>query len=340
MRSEALFLVRKGDAEKAFERSEFVLPPLKNGEVIIESEAFGLNYADVMARKGMYRDAPPMPSIIGYEMVGIVVELGPNANPDLLGKRVVAFTRFGGYAKHVITWDYAAISIEDMSIEDAMPLCTQAVTAYYMAEYLCPVHKGDNVLVHAAAGGVGTILIQLAKRKGATVFAKIGDDKKADLVKKLGADHVINYKTSNYEVEISKILKDEKLDVSFNPVSGSTFKTDLRLLGSGGRLALFGASEMSSKFGIFSMINFARKMIMGTPIGLIMTSRNILGINMLRIADDKPMVLKECLEQVVRLYNAKELIPQSGGVYPIEQLAAAHKALESGKTTGKLIVKW
>lgn len=340
MKSEALFLVRTGAAEQAFERRAFELPALKDGEVLIESEAFGLNYADVMARKGMYKDAPSRPSIIGYEMVGKVVELGPNANPDLLGKRVVAFTRFGGYGKHVITWDYAAIPINEMPIEDAMVLCTQAVTAYYMAEYLCSIHKDDKVLVHAAAGGVGTILIQLAKRKGATVFAKVGDDKKVELVKKLGADHVINYKSTNYEDEIKKILKGSKLDMSFNPASGSTFKADLRLLGSGGRLALFGASEMSSKFGIFSMINFARKMIMLSPIGLIMHSKNILGINMLRIADDKPMVLKECLEQVIKLYNEKALIPQSGGVYPIEKMAEAHTALESGKTTGKLIVKW
>jgi NADPH2:quinone reductase len=341
MNSEAMFLVRKGDADKAFERRERTLPELKAKEVLIESEAFGLNYADVMARLGLYREAPPMPCVIGYELVGTVKEVGVDADSSLIGKRVVAFCRFGGYGKHVITWDYAVVPIGEMPSEEAMVLCTQAVTAYYMAEYLTPVHKGEKVLIHAAAGGVGTILIQLAKRKGAEVFAKIGDDSKVDLVRSLGADHVINYKRSDYRQQIDSILKGDRLDISFNAVAGSTYKTDLKLLGSGGRLVLFGGAELGrAKYGIFSTLNFARKMGMLIPIGLMMRSKNILGVNMLKIADNRPMVLKTCLVDVVELYHKGELKPQVGGVYTIDELGKAHAALESGKTTGKLTVKW
>ena len=222
-----------------------------------------------------------------------------------------------------------------------MVLCTQAVTAYYMAEYLTPIHKNEKVLIHAAAGGVGTVLIQLAKRKGAEVFAKIGNESKRALVEKLGADHVINYTTCDYATEIEKRLKGERLDVSYNPVAGTTFKKDLALLGSGGRLILFGGSELTSaKWGILSQLNFVRKMGMVLPIGLMMRSKNILGVNMLKIADNRPMVLSECLHEVVKLYLKGELIPQVGGVYAVNQIAEAHAALESGKTTGKLSVKW
>jgi NADPH2:quinone reductase len=340
-KTEAMFLVKKGDALTAFERRVMELRDLKGNEVLIESEAFGLNYADVMARLGLYREAPPMPCVVGYELVGTVIEVGNDADPSLLGKRVVAFCRFGGYGKHVITWDYAVVPIADTPAEVAMVLCTQAVTAYYMAEYLTPIHKHEKVLIHAAAGGVGTVLIQLAKRKGAEVFAKIGDDSKASLVRQLGADHVINYKKSDYGQQIESILKGDRLDASFNAVAGSTYKIDLKLLGSGGRLVLFGGAELGrARWGIFSTLNFARKMGMVIPIGLMMRSKNILGVNMLKLADHRPIVLKHCLEDVVALYMKGELKPQVGGVYSVDQLAEAHAALEGGKTTGKLTVKW
>jgi NADPH2:quinone reductase len=210
-----------------------------------------------------------------------------------------------------------------------------------MAEYLTPVYKVDTVLVHAAAGGVGTLLIQMAKRRGATVIAKVGRQEKEVLVKKLGADAVVNYRKGDYADQVKQALGDGRLDVSFNPVAGSTFKKDMSLLGSGGRIILFGGSELSgSKYGIFSTLAFVAKMGRILPIGLMIRSKNVLGVNMLKIADNKPEVLQYCLKQVVALYENGDLKPQSGGVYPAHQLAEAHAALESGTTTGKLGVKW
>lgn len=339
--SEAMFLVRKGAAETAYERRPFTIDGPGEGEVMVESEAFGLNYADVMARRGLYREAPPMPCVVGYELVGKVVEVGANVDPSLLGKRVLAFCRFGGYAKHVVTHDYAVVPIDETPAEIAMALCTQAVTAYYMAAYLTPIQKGDKVLIHAAAGGVGTILIQLAKQRGATVFAKIGSNSKAALVKELGADYVINYNESDYAEQIRNILQGKRLDASFNPVAGSTYKKDFALLGSGGRLILFGGSEMGKgKWGILTTLNFVFKMGMLLPIGLMMRSKNVLGVNMLKIADNRPQILDECLNKVVEMFLKGDLKPQVGGTYKVDELGKAHAALESGNTTGKLSVFW
>ena len=339
--TEGIVLIKNGAAKNAFERREISILAPKENEVLIESEAFGLNYADVMARRGIYREAPPLPCVVGYEVVGTIREIGKNVTPELLGKRVVAFCRFGGYAKKVVTQDHAVVEIQDTPAEVAMVLCTQAVTAYYMAEYLTPIHKNEKVLIHAAAGGVGTVLIQLAKRKGAEVFAKIGNESKRALVEKLGADHVINYTTCDYETEIEKHLNGLRLDVSYNPVGGTTFKKDLALLGSGGRLLLFGGSELTSaKWGILSQLNFVRKMGIVLPIGLMMRSKNILGVNMLKLADNRPMVLSECLQAVVGLFRSGELIPQVGGKYSVAEIAAAHEALENGETTGKLTIFW
>ena len=183
MKSEGYFLVKNGDSSSAFELREFELKSPGTNDVVIEVEAFGLNFADVMARRGLYRDAPPKPCLIGYEVVGKVIEVGKDGNQDLLNKRVVAFTRFGGYAKHVVTWDYAAVPVGDQPAGELMALATQGVTAYYMSMYLTPIHKDDKVLVHAAAGGVGTLLVQLAKIKGATVYAKVGSKDKEKYVK-------------------------------------------------------------------------------------------------------------------------------------------------------------
>ena len=341
LKSEAFFITKTGSPDDAFQLREFELEAPSEGQVQIEVEAFGLNYADVMARRGLYREAPPFPCIVGYEVVGKIVDCGSESDQHLKGKRVLAFCRFGGYARHILTESHAVVEVQEQPAQELLALCTQAVTAYYMAEYLTPVHQADIVLIHAAAGGVGTLLIQLAKNKGATVIAKIGNEQKRALVEQLGADFVVNYNTSDYSVEIEKFLKGRRLDISFNPVAGSTYKKDMQLLGSGGRMILFGGSELSKgKWGIFSKLNFVRKMGLILPIGLMMRSKNVLGVNMLKIADNKPEVLEHCLKAVVRSYEEGKIVPQIGGVYSFENLIEAHTALESGKSVGKLSVFW
>lgn len=339
--SEALFLVRTGSANKAFElrRLEINLPG--KDEVLIETEAFGLNFADVMARRGLYREAPPMPCVLGYEVVGIITSLGEGVPDHLLGKRVVAFCRFGGYAKHVITPASTVAEIVDAPAEEAMALCTQAVTAYYMACYAAPIHPGERVLIHAAAGGVGTILLQLAKQRGGIVYAKVGDESKEALARSLGADHVINYKKADYKHQLQQLLGNERLDVSFNAIGGSTFKKDMKLIDSGGRLILFGGAELTmGKWGMFSQLNFVRKMGLVMPISLMMQSKNILGVNMLKIADSKPHVLATCLEAVVTLYRSGNLRPHVGMICSAKDIGSAHTSLESGKSTGKITIFW
>ena len=341
VKSQAFFLHKKGNAEEAFELRDFEIAAQINQEVLIEVESFGLNYADVMARRGLYKEAPAFPCVVGYEVVGKVVQLSSDADKSLLGKRVMAFCRFGGYSKHVVTNDFATVVVEEEPASELLALCTQAVTAYYMAMYLSPVHKGDIVLIHAAAGGVGSLLIQMAKFRGATVVAKVGRKEKHEFVKKLGADFVVNYNECDYQKRTSELLEGERIDISFNPVAGSTYKKDFELMGSGGRLVLFGGSELSGgKWGIFSKLNFVRKMGLILPIGLMMRSKNVLGVNMLKIADNRPNVLTHCLSESFEMYKKGIIKPQVGGTYAQKDFSKAHNALEGGKTTGKLSVNW
>jgi NADPH2:quinone reductase len=341
METEAIVLCKIGTSSEAFEKRLVQLPELLADEVLIESEAFGLNYADVMARHGLYKEAPPMPCVLGYELVGIVKQVGLDCSPEWIGKRVLAFSRFGAYAKQVQTKVNAIVEIDDLPAEIAMSLSTQGVTAYYMSDVVSPIRKNEHVLIHAAAGGVGSLLIQLAKRKGATVYAKIGSEEKRELALNLGADYVINYKESDYEVELQRLLGKNRLSASFNPIAGDTIKKDMQFLGPNGRLFIFGGSQMvGGKFGIFSKLKFLFDMGVVLPIALMMRSKSLIGVNMLKIADAHPEIIATCLKEVTELFRKKELTTHVGGVYQIGQINEAHDFLESGKSMGKITIRW
>lgn len=338
----AIFLNKKGNADQAFEIKETRKPEIsKLDDVLIKVEAFGLNYADVMARHGQYKEAPPFPAILGYEVVGIVEAVKNSKNNHLIGKRVVGFTRFGGYAEYALSKEFGVVVIDNMDVGKALCIATQYVTAYYMTSVATNLFKGDKVLVHAGAGGVGTALIQLCKLKGCTVIATAGSSEKISYTKSQGADYGINYRHSDYALEVNKQLKEKRIDVTFNPIAGSTFKKDFGLIGSGGRIILFGGSELSGKkWGILSGVNFIRKMGFRLAIGLMMRSKSIIGVNMLKIGDNKPEILKHCLTEVTKLISEGKLDPQVGASFSAINIAKAHNLLESRKSTGKVIVKW
>ncbi len=340
MQTQAFVLTNIGSAAQAFSFQEVSIAPLKADEVLIESEAFGLNYADVMARLGLYREAPPRPCVIGYELVGSVIAVGSDVDANLLGQRVLAFTRFGAYAKLAKTTSNAIVCIGEMTAHEALPFATQGVTAHYMAEVLSPIQAHDKVLVHAAAGGVGSFLVQLAKLKGATVFGKIGSDTKTAYLESLGVDHVINYKKQDYSKVLSDLLGAQKLSVSFNAVGGRTSKQDLKLLGPGGRLFLFGGADLATRKGLTGKLSFLWEMGLILPVGLMMQAKSLLGVNMLKIADQQPLVIQNSMRQMLELYrNSKLKLPQIQP-YTQTQFYEAHEALGSGLTTGKVVVRW
>lgn len=338
----AAVLVKNGNPKEAFEIREIQKPTISGVEVLIEVEGFGLNFADVMARNGLYKDAPPMPSVLGYDVVGKVIEVACEEANYLLNKRVVAMTRFGGYAEFAKT-DYRACAIisENMDMTLATALATQYCTAYFAAYECVNLFENDQVLIHAAAGGVGTALTQLAKLKGCTIFGTTGSDEKFEYLKNNGVDFPINYRNNDFETELLKLSGDKKLDVAFNSVGGSTFKKDWKLLDKGGRSVIYGAAERSGKKGgTFATLNLAWNFGIFSPIQMLMNSKGIIGVNMLRIADYKPLTLKRCLEEVVRLTEIGDLKPTSGGTFTIEEIGDAHAFLESRKSTGKIAVKW
>ncbi len=335
----AWVLERHGPPERAFALREQADPKPGPGQVLIRAEGFGLNYADVMARKGLYREAPPPPCVIGYETVGRVVQCGSGTPPELMGKRVAAITRFGGYAEQVVTDHRAVVEVpEELGLGEACALTTQGATAWYMAMIAIPLRKGQRVLIHSAAGGVGHLLVQLAVHRGCEVFAVASGPTKLDLLKRLGAHHAIDRSRSDYAAQVRDLLHDARLDVSFNAVGGSTFKKDLRLLGDCGTLVMYGGAERA--VGAFGALRFGWRMGLVVPILLMMRSRSLIGVNMLRIGEHRPDVLAECLEGMARVVEEGWLTPIAGEVLPAQRLPEAHALLESGRSIGKVALRW
>lgn len=339
---QAAYLIKKGKAEKSFEWREVEKPKVNDKDVLIKVSAFGLNYADVMARLGLYPDMPPMPCVLGYDVCGEVVEIGNKISKFKVGDHVVALTRFGGYAEFAITDERACIVIDpQIPAYKQLAMATQLSTAYCAAIESINLREGDTILVHAAAGGVGLGIVQLALWKKCNIIAIAGSDEKLSFLKSLGVQHTINYKTEDIYQKIRDFGFYRKIDFIFDSVAGGrNIKQGFKALISGGKYVIFGVSKLSGPKNIFALIpellNFATTLF--SPAKFLMPSKSMIGINMLAIADNKPEVVERCMQEVYKLYQQGVFSHIQGANYEKSQLVQAHQLLEDGKTIGKLAI--
>ena len=338
----AVFLKKFGAPEEAFEIKETEIPKCDPHQVLIKVEAFGLNFADVLARNGLYPETPDRPCVIGYEVIGTVEAQGSSVEDQWVGKRVVALTRFGGYAEYAVT-DFRAIGVisNDYPAEKALALATQYTTAYVCFHESMNLYEGDRVLIHAAAGGVGIALCQMALNAGCEIFATAGSAEKLEFLQKMGVHHTINYRKNDYSKEITNKLNGQRIDAAFNSLAGKSVKKDLKLLGAGGKFVIFGAaSRVGGGKGILSGLKLLFQSGFYTPLAFIMRSKSIIGINILKLGDYKPQIVAKCLQAVIAEAEAGELDPVVQKSYKIDELNAAHLALEKRGTIGKTVVFW
>lgn len=334
-------IIKFGKAEKAFEIREKATPAPKADEVLIKSEGFGLNFADVMARLGLYPACPPLPAVVGYENVGEIIATGDNIENFKVGDRVLAFTRFGGYADHIISKENAIVKIpSQLTIGEATALATQYITAWYAVNESAVLHEGDNVLVHAAAGGVGTALVQLLKLKKCIVFGTASKQEKLDYLTNMGVDYPINYKANDYSEEIKKLGFHKKIDLAINPVGADYIKKDLGLLRAGGREILFGASKFTDAKNIFQKISVLLSFGKIKPMDLLAKSKSLIGLNMLEIADNKPEVFQRGLQEIIEMAGQGVIKPTVGKEFNYKDIAQAHDYLGSRTSMGKVAIKW
>jgi len=339
---QAAYLIKKGKADKSFEWREVKKPTVGEKDVLIKVSAFGLNYADVMARLGLYPDMPSMPCVLGYDVCGVVDEVGSGISKFAKGDYVVALTRFGGYADYAITDERACIQIDpQIPAYQQLAMATQLSTAYCAAIESIHLREGDTILVHAAAGGVGLGIVQIALWKKCQVIAIAGNDEKLKFLKSIGVQHTINYRSEDIYQKIRDFGLHRKIDFIFDSVAGGrNIKLGFRALNSGGKYVIFGVSKLSGSKNIFRLIpellSFATTLF--SPAKFLMPSKSMIGINMLAIADNKPEVVERCMQEVYKLYQQGVFSNIQGENYTKSQLVEAHQLLEDGKTIGKLAI--
>jgi NADPH:quinone reductase-like Zn-dependent oxidoreductase len=332
-------LVKHGNSPSCFAIIETEKPTPKPGEVLIKVKAFGLNYADVMARQGLYQDAPPLPSVLGYDVVGVVESTGANVSTDWIGKHVVAVTEFGGYAEYAVANEFAIAEVPaDMPLASAAALATQYATAYYAAYVLSNVQPGDHVFINAAAGGVGLALIQFCKLKNCVIHGSVSNNKKADLIKSMGVRHVINTSKQNIYEELQKLHR--QLDVIFDGVGGKMTKAGFRSLRAGGRHVFLGGSQLTEGKGIVNTLKFVWSLGFYTPVQFLTQSKSMLGINMLKLIRSNPQRMQALLAGVIQLLNDKKITMPIGESFPADRLFEAHQYLQNRQSIGKIVVTW
>jgi NADPH2:quinone reductase len=202
------------------------------------------------------------------------------------------------------------------------------------------LQENDKVLVHAAAGGVGTALTQLALHKKCIVFGTCGSEEKINYLLKNGVDHPINYRKLDFESAVRTLVGAGGLDVVFDPVGGKSVKKGYRLLGAGGRLLCFGVSSMNQTKSIFGKLRVLAQFGIYHPLQFLSQSKGIIGVNMLALAASRPEKISMAMKAVVQMTQAGVLKPHVGGEYPIAKLAEAHAFLESRESMGKIVVTW
>ncbi|MFT4831528.1 MAG: NADPH:quinone reductase-like Zn-dependent oxidoreductase [Psychroserpens sp.] len=337
----AAFLVKYGLAGTAFEVRESEKPSPSPDQVLIKVEAFGLNFADVMARLDLYKAAPPLPAILGYDVVGHIEQCASNISELKVGDRVVALTRFGGYAEYALAEKEMVQKISESFTEGiSVALATQYTTAFFLSHTMANLQKGDKVLIHAAAGGVGTALVQMALLKKCTVFGTCSTSEKIKYIKDNGVHYPINYKETNFEKEIRSINKGSGLDVIFDPVGGASVRKGFRLLGAGGRLLTYGVSSMNKNTSLLGKLKVLFQFGIYHPIQFLGGSKGMIGVNMLKVGEERPEKITTAMKAVIQMTEKGDLKPFVGAEYDIEKLAEAHQFLESRKSMGKIVVKW
>jgi NADPH2:quinone reductase len=305
--------------------AEVAIPEPGPGEIRVKQTVAGINYIDVYIRSGIY--PRPTPFILGREGAGTVDAIGPDVTELHSGDRVAYMDtpHLGGYAQYAIVPVHEAVPIPP-GVTDAVACAAmlQGVTAQYLMRSTYPVAPGDTILVHAAAGGVGLLLTQLAKLAGATVIATAGGPAKTALATGAGADHVIDYAAVDFAPEVKRLTANRGVIVAYDSVGKDTWERSLSVLAKRGFLVLYGASS-----GPVPPIDPQRLAAAGS----VFLTRPTLG--------DFKLTRAELLGRTTELFDliaAGKLDVRIGATYPLAAAQQAHRDLEARKTTGKLLL--
>lgn len=299
-------------------------PEPTEGTVLIDVEAAGVNFADVQQRRGHYPGGPEPPFVPGMEAAGTVAETGPGVDlPE--GQRVVAMTDGGGYAEGVVADADALFPIpEGVTYEAAAGFPVQFLTAHNALFGWGGLEAGERVLVHAAAGGVGTAAVQLASAAGATVFGTASTAEKLELAERLGVDHPINYTEASFADRVAALTDGDGVDLVLDGVGGEVFDRSLDALAHFGRLVTIGVASGDPPAAPATKLLMENKRVVGFHLGN-------------ALANDPGRVL-DAVPELTNSLVAGDLEVVVGQTFDLDAAADAHRALEDRSTTGKVVL--
>jgi NADPH:quinone reductase len=301
------------------------LPSPGPKQVKIAVHASGLNFPDTLMVAGKYQVKPPLPFSPGMECAGVVAEVGAEVTRVRKGERVMSTPGHGGMAEEVIALESQTFRIPDaMSFEQAAGFPVTYGTTYYALVDRAHLAAGEVLLVHGAAGGVGSNAVEIGKILGARVIATAGSDAKLAVAKRQGADETINYSKESVKDRTKALTNDRGADVIFDPVGGDVFDESLRCIAPDGRLLVIG---------------FASGRIPSAPANLVLLkSSSIVGVFWGGFASRDPDRNRANFEALFRWFEAGKLKPPVSRVFPLDQVPQAMNALLSRQATGKLII--
>ena len=303
--------------------ADLPVPSPKANEALVEIKAAGVNFIDVYVREGRY--PTPLPFVSGQEAAGVVVEVGSEVTNVQRGDRVAYTSVLGSYAQYAAVTASRLVKIPDgLDFEQAAAAMLQGMTAHYLLYSTYPLKKGETALVHAAAGGVGLLLVQMAKLIGARVIGTAGTQEKAQLALDAGADECIVYTETDFETETRRLTDGKGVEVVYDGVGKATFEKDLNVLRPRGYLVLFGGA--SGAVPPFDLIKLSQK-------GSLFITRPTLA-SYTATREELEWRANAVLQMIVR----GDLKLRIHKTYPLANAAEAHRDLEGRKTTGKLLL--
>jgi NADPH:quinone reductase-like Zn-dependent oxidoreductase len=335
----AAVLPRNGGCD-VFEIQDRPDPSLGPGRLRVRVRAAGINFADLMARQGLYPDAPDLPAVLGYEVAGEVEEVGEGVEDYAPGDRVMAATRFGGYAELVSVRERDVFALpSEWSFEEGASFPVVYGTAYASLVSFGNLRAGERLLIQAAAGGVGIAATQIGKLLGAEIYGTASQSKHG-AIREFGVQHPIDYRNNDFADEVRRISGEERpLDLIVDGIGAKSWKKGYRLLRPGGRLVMIGASSFVSgeKRNLPKAAANLARVPRFNPIKLSSESISVIGLNMLRLWDARG-TLDEFIEPLAQWVDQGLLRPVVAETFPLERVGDAHRFVNERKNVGKVVL--
>jgi NADPH:quinone reductase-like Zn-dependent oxidoreductase len=310
------------------------------GDVLVRTSAIGLNFADIFARLGYYPGIPKPPFVPGIEFSGIVDAVGASVRGIKNGDHVFGFSKQNAYAEYVaVPRDFILRMPRTMNFEEAAAFGVTSLTAYHGLITLGQLRRGEKLLVHAAAGGVGTAALQLASHRGAVIYATVGSTEKMKVAEDLGADVVINYSVDDFASIVRRETNGQGLDIVFDSVGGKIMRKGWKLLAPMGRYVLYGFAAATNERGINKLKALQESLAFPIiyPPSIVTKNLSLMGFN-LYFLTQKTEYLRTARQRLLRWYDKGILRPVVGSVFPFEKIVEAQRFLQSRKSVGKVVV--